>query len=283
MTFDTTIHLSDVLTTIIVPMLGYGAVKLYQAITSFVDHTDDTADMVDTHTDIFTEHGMIKGQPLGPVGPTKRRQRTHRSIIVIAFLLLPVWASAQDVIPTLQELRPLYPTPMSKPQISELLNKAAAAHPGWMMLRKEGGNNCPTNDPAKHISCDWLVNSQTQWGYDVLRDQEGVGAVGVTNSAAIAPGTELVMPWDVSPTQPPPPVVIPPQPPPPIQVLNLQPALERIAEMESEVNHRFDQTDKKIDDLREEAKSGLRDLGMFVLKYIAPAALGGTAGWMIAK
>ena len=104
-------------------------------------------------------------------------------------------SSAQEVVPTLRELRPLYPTPMSKSQVSELLNKAAQRHPGWAMLRKEHGNNCPTPS-GKKISCDWLINYTSQWGYDVLRDSDGVAIPQESGGAAIAPGTELVLPWD---------------------------------------------------------------------------------------
>lgn len=254
MTFDTTIHLSDILTTIIVPLVGYGGLKVYQAITSFVDHSDDTADMVDTHTDIFTEHGMIKGQPLNAVGPTKRRQRTHRSLLgMLILLLLPTLASAQDVLPTLLELRPLYPTPMSKVQNAELLNRAALAHPGWRLLRKDSGNNCPTPNPAVHISCDWMFSPEG-WGFDVLRDQDGVGAPGKFGDGPLQAGQELVVPWGMDSPAP------PSQPPsqPPVQVVNIQPALDRIAaaesnvlqriaEAESEAKNRADQTNQKVD------------------------------------
>lgn len=248
-TFDGTIHLSDILTTIIVPIMGYGALKVYTAVSTFVDRTDETADVVDVHTDVLTKAGWTRGMDIPKVGPRQRKKRTM--FLGLAMLLaFASSASAQDVLPTLLELRPLYPTPMSKPQLSELLNRAALAHPGWRMLRKDSGNNCPTPNPAVHISCDWMFSPEG-WGFDVIRDQEGVAAPGKFGDGPLQAGQELVVPWGADTSTPPSPSQ------PPVQV-NIQPALDRIAvaesnvlqriaEAESEAKNRADQTNQKVD------------------------------------
>lgn len=161
--------------------------------------------------------------------------------LILAFVLfassaLAPPAVAQDVVPTLRAARTAYPTPMSKAQLSELLNRAAAQHPGWGMLRKEGGNTCPTPYPGISISCDWMVFAPTRWGYDILRDQEGVAAIVETGGESLAAGMEVIFPWPVEappsppPPEPPPvvtpPVVVPPSPPPPSA--DLAPILTRL-------------------------------------------------------
>jgi hypothetical protein len=52
----------------------------------------------------------------------------------------------------------------------------AARHPGFVLLRKDAGNHCPT-PMGVFVACDILVDASTGQGYDVLRDQEGAGAV----------------------------------------------------------------------------------------------------------
>src|SRR3954452_4732673 len=83
-------------------------------------------------------------------------------------------AGAQtSLLPTLQQLRPEYPTPMSKPQIGELLNRVAWLHrsEGWGVLRKETGNNCP-HPSGVLISCDILMYQPTGEIFDVLADSD---------------------------------------------------------------------------------------------------------------
>lgn len=126
-------------------------------------------------------------------------------------LLSAVPAAAQDIAPTLREVRAAYPTPMSKAQLSEMLNRAISQHPGWAFLRKDGGNNCPTPYPGISVSCDWVVHAGTRWGYDVLRDQEGAAVIVESGGAAIAAGAELVYPWPAGGSSP---VPQPPAKPP---------------------------------------------------------------------
>lgn len=126
-------------------------------------------------------------------------------------LLSAVPVAAQDIAPTLREVRAAYPTPMSKAQLSEMLNRAISQHPGWAFLRKDSGNNCPTPYPGISVSCDWIVHAGTRWGYDVLRDQEGAAVIVESGGEAIAAGAELVYPWPAGGTSP---VPQPPAKPP---------------------------------------------------------------------
>ena len=155
--------------------------------------------------------------------------------LVLVFVLFASPAIAQDVAPVLESLRPTYPTPMSKAQLSDLLNRAASQRPGWGMLRKDHGNNCPTPYPGISISCDWMVYGPTRWGYDILRDQESAASVVYSDGDALGAGAEVVYPWptEAPPTPPAPPVVTPPAPPPPVVVpppvqTDLTPMIERL-------------------------------------------------------
>lgn len=85
----------------------------------------------------------------------------------------PLWAAGQEsLLPTLQALRQDYPTPMSHEHRGSLLNHAAWLHrnDGWGLLRKEGGNRCPTPGGVD-VSCDYLVYRPTMQGFDVLFDE----------------------------------------------------------------------------------------------------------------
>lgn len=81
-----------------------------------------------------------------------------------------------DLRPTLEALRPQYPTPMSTSQIGELLNRVAYQHraDGWALLRSTSGTTCRT--PANvQVDCDVLVNVPSVWHFDVLIDALGSG------------------------------------------------------------------------------------------------------------
>jgi hypothetical protein len=136
---------------------------------------------------------------------------------------LTAWAVTTSLLPTLQELRPLFPTPMTPDQLSALLNQTVRQHPGWALLRKESGNNCPTPS-GKRISCDWIVNIAERWGYDVLIARETVAIPTWGGGAALSPESEIVLPWDDQIPTPP----LPPNPPAPLPSLDLAPLHAKI-------------------------------------------------------
>lgn len=170
---------------------------------------------------------------------------------------------------------------------------------GAGLLFKNTGNNC------EERAVDIIVYADGH-GFDVLvgsGDPNGNGAdwspVAIDSGASRWRG--VAVDPDAGATTTP----TTPTNPQPVQTFTLQPALDRIAaaegavlqriaEAESEaknradatnkaVAERADKTDQKIDDLREAATGGLRDLGMFVLKYLVPIAGAGVGGWMVAR
>ena len=166
------------------------------------------------------------------------RRSSAVALVFLAILAITQSAAAQDVAPILEGLRPTYPTPMTKAHLSDMLNRAASQRPGWGMLRKDAGNNCPTPYPGISISCDWMVYGPTRWGYDILSDQENAARVVRGDGEALGAGMEIVYPWptEAPPTPPvvvpPPPVVVPPPVQPPVVVppvaVDLAPVLERL-------------------------------------------------------
>ena len=104
---------------------------------------------------------------------------TKKLALFAIFLLLTVTARAQDgqapnVLATVQRLRAEYPTPMSRDQIGELLNRVAWEHrfEGWGLLRKGGGTRCPAPQGVD-VSCDILIHAPSVRHFDVLGDVDG--------------------------------------------------------------------------------------------------------------
>lgn len=66
-----------------------------------------------------------------------------------------------------------YGTPITKQQLSDLLNAVAWKNQddGWGLLSKSGGNNCPF--ASGPIACDILFHRPSGLHYDVLVDSEG--------------------------------------------------------------------------------------------------------------
>jgi len=73
-----------------------------------------------------------------------------------------------------------FPKPHTAVQSAAILNAAALANPGWVLLGKKGGNRCPLSD-GRDISCDFLVFEATKRGWDVI------GSVGAPNSSISGP------------------------------------------------------------------------------------------------
>lgn len=120
-----------------------------------------------------------------------------RKLLVLVGLLLaaPVSAQPPELMDALRAQRATKPTPMSKAQISDVLNRSVAQFPGWGMLRKDGGNVCPTPYPGITISCDWVVNIPAMYGWDVITDSENLGEIKVGGQGPLQAGQTYVLPW----------------------------------------------------------------------------------------
>lgn len=126
-------------------------------------------------------------------------------LVLVALLLLPSpsWAQPQAIRDSLIASRVLYPTPMAPAQVSEMLSRALIVHPGWQLLRKDGGSACPTPYTGVQVSCDWIIDVPGGWGYDVLADVEGAGRLTWSDGVPNGAGIQTVPAWPVGgPQQP---------------------------------------------------------------------------------
>jgi hypothetical protein len=101
--------------------------------------------------------------------------RVKRILIGLTVILCAAPALAQtSLLPTLQQIRPEYPTPMSPAQLAEYLNRVAWEHraEGWGLLKKTAGNRCPAPQGVD-VACDILVYAPTAWHFDVIGDAGG--------------------------------------------------------------------------------------------------------------
>ncbi|PYR52806.1 MAG: hypothetical protein DMF89_01380 [Acidobacteria bacterium] len=96
--------------------------------------------------------------------------KASRLLVVSIVVTWAAPAFAQTSLqPTLEQLRPEYPTPMSPAQLAELLDRVAWLHrsEGWGLLRKDTGNRCPLSNGVP-VSCDFLFHLPSRQGFDVL-------------------------------------------------------------------------------------------------------------------
>lgn len=95
------------------------------------------------------------------------------ALFTLLTLFTPSWTLAQtSLLPTLQQVRTEFPQDWTHEDRGTFLNKVAWTHraDGWGLLRKPGGNRCPTPQGID-ISCDYLVFGPTMQGFDVLGDE----------------------------------------------------------------------------------------------------------------
>lgn len=98
--------------------------------------------------------------------------------ILVALVFSFVWMMPLDaqtsLLPTLERIRPEYPTPMSQAQLGEYLNKVAWEHraEGWGLLRKTAGNRCPVPQGVE-VACDILIHAPSIRHFDVITDAGG--------------------------------------------------------------------------------------------------------------
>lgn len=82
MTVDYTFHVGDVLTTILLTLLGFGLRKTYVAIVAFLRkaeridvEVEQHGIIIDQHTDVMTAAGWLKGRTVGHVARPPRRSK----------------------------------------------------------------------------------------------------------------------------------------------------------------------------------------------------------------
>jgi hypothetical protein len=173
--------------------------------------------------------------------------RIRKALLVLALLVLPTPSFAQPpaIRDALTASRALYPTPMAPAQVSEMLSRALVNHPGWALLRKDGGNNCPTPYQGIGVSCDWIIDVPSGWGYDVLYDQEGTGRLVWSDGVPNGAGISTVPAWIVGTPTPAPPSPAPPsQPPSPSPGLDLSGVVARLDRIESKVDGVYEQNER---------------------------------------
>lgn len=157
-----------------------------------------------------------------------------RTLLTMCCLLMtaPVFAQP-SLLGTLQAGRAQYPTPMAKAQLGELLTRVASSAPGWVLLAKPAGNNCPT-PMAVFVACDILIYAPSGQGYDVFIDQEGAAIPAWQTSDHFSADRFVAVP--AVPIQTPAPVPVPvsiPSPGPPSAPspgIDLSAALQRLSD-----------------------------------------------------
>ena len=107
-------------------------------------------------------------------GSQKAKEKCNamvRILIVLVALLVAAPVSAQpSLLGDVQAERAKYGD-MTTAQVAALLNAVAARNPGWGLLSKPQGFNCPA--PQGPVACDILVYGPTGTHFDVLIDAEG--------------------------------------------------------------------------------------------------------------
>lgn len=119
---------------------------------------------------------------------------------------------------TLRQLRKDYPTPMSREQNGELLNRFCLARPGYAMYSKPDGNSAIAPD-GETISRDTIIDLVTLDGYDCLIDSEGKATpCWELNHEHVTDPRRIKHPVGSVPIPTPTPVPVPtPQPQPPAE------------------------------------------------------------------
>lgn len=190
------------------------------------------------------------------------------------FVALPAHGQP-SLLATLQTLRATYPTPMSKEQIGELLTRAAQSSPGFVLLSKPQGNNCPAM--GTRVSCDYLVWAATGQGFDVLQDSEGAAVPRWNRGTSGFPSSRFV-----AVTSAPPPIVVPP--PPVTPPVNLVPILTAIGELTALVKTQEDTLaalQRTLDDVRKQQQDDRADVVAWLKKQQDISDGSGRAWWQI--
>lgn len=137
-------------------------------------------------------------------------------------VLLSVPVHAQDlgaINRAVREERAKYPpSNLSPAQLGQLLNDVAAKVPGWALLLKSGGSNCPQPVSGTPIACDILIHRDSARGCDVLASSETLAApqdCALFSDANVSDRSRYLPPMVVTPGPTPQPPTPNPQPPTP--------------------------------------------------------------------
>ena len=180
-------------------------------------------------------------------------------------------ASAQpSLLPALTELRAQYPTPLSRPQLGELLTRTAQSSPGWVLLLKESGSNCPAVN--RLVSCDYLVYAQNGQGFDVLRDSEGA-AVPTWDKGDVFPSDRFVAVSSPAPIPVPDPGAPMPLPGTPVDLSPVLYHLEGINARLYSLEGIIAAHEAEEAQFRSEVRRTYKRALTFMGKYVAPAVV----------
>jgi hypothetical protein len=207
--------------------------------------------------------------------------------VFVLCVLVAVPATAQDsLLPTLEALRAAYPVGWSHEQRGAFLNAVAFKHKdeGWGLLKKPGGNRCPTPQGID-VSCDYLVYRPTMQGFDVLVDESRPvwrKADTFTDDperwvAPVSPGGESGSGGDV------------PLPPGTgagydLDVIKRLMVIEDkenqiLLKLDAEVLAQLGRVETKVD----EVGTSIKDVAVFIGKYVSPAAITAFLTWFATR
>jgi hypothetical protein len=135
-------------------------------------------------------------------------KRTVNTLLMLALWALPALAQT-SLLPTLERIRPEYPTPMSPAQHGEYLNRVAWEHraEGWGLLRKDYGNRCPAPQGVE-VACDILIHAPSGLHFDVIIDALGASIPGWQDAGPCTSppsGCEMhrfLLPISITPSKP---------------------------------------------------------------------------------
>lgn len=213
-------------------------------------------------------------------------------LLAILFVLSATSTFAQDsLLPTLEALRQAYPAAWSHADRGAFLNAVAFKHKddGWGLLKKPGGNRCPTPQNVD-VSCDYLVYRPTMQGFDVLVD-ESRPTWRRGDSFLDDPERWLApIPTDGLPPEEPDPGSGGTVPLPPgtgawdLEVIKRLMVLEDkdnqiLLKLNAEVLTQLARIETKVDDVG----TSIKDVAVFIGKYISPAAITAFLTWFATR
>lgn len=155
----------------------------------------------------------------------------------------------ESLLPQLQQFRADYPTPMSPAQIGDLLTRTAQSRPGWVLLSKPSGFNCPAN--GKLISCDYLIDAASGQGFDVLQDADGAAVPTWNRGDTFTADRYVYVTASALP-----PIVLPPAPP----ALDVKRELDALIELGASFEAKLAALDAKLSAIQQQQGTDRADV-----------------------